>query len=49
MKEVIDLINQRMDKLEKKIDDLQAFKFQILGGACVLTVVGSLILRFVTK
>jgi hypothetical protein len=34
---VVDLINERMNRLEEKVDKILAFKLQIIGGSVVLS------------
>lgn len=34
---IVDLINERMNRLEDKVDKILSFKWQIIGGATVIS------------
>lgn len=39
LKYYIDQTNQRLDRLDTKVDELLSFKWQIVGGSVVLSVI----------
>lgn len=41
--------NKKFDRIDQKLDKLYAFKWQIVGGAGVLSVVVSLMIAFLVK
>ena len=44
---IIDLIVSRMDKMEEKIDRLLAFKWQVVGGTVVVSLILTTIFQVV--
>lgn len=39
--QAFDLLKERLDRMENKIDELLEFKWKIIGGAFVLGMIGS--------
>lgn len=47
--QAFELLMNRIDKMEEKIDELLQFKWKIYGAACVIGFVGSLIMNLLMK
>lgn len=44
---VVDMINERLDRMETKIDTLISFRFQALGGLIVICGLFSLVFKLI--
>ena len=46
---ILKLIDDRLVRIEKKVDDLVSFKLKMVGAATVFTFIASFIIHLLTK
>jgi len=49
MSDISEYLDKRLDRLEAKVDQLLAFKWQIIGGSAVLAAIISVLVQIMLK
>jgi hypothetical protein len=49
LKYVIERMDERFNKLESKVDELLAFKYQIIGGSVLVSIIATLIIDYLFR